>query len=94
MLFLTITYTYSGASGNLGSELVRRALSAGHEITAVVRDRTKLTAMFPNVEMNIITADTSTISHQNMNTFKGIFTGTKVLLCLLSYGYSIMYLRR
>jgi putative NADH-flavin reductase len=31
-----------GASGKTGSEVVRQALDAGHEVTAFVRDRAKL----------------------------------------------------
>ena len=36
-----------GATGKTGSEVVRQALDAGHEVTAFVRDRAKLSITTP-----------------------------------------------
>ncbi|MCW2898195.1 MAG: NADH-flavin reductase, partial [Streptosporangiaceae bacterium] len=36
--------TIFGATGGTGSQLVQQALAAGHEVTAVVRDPSRLSA--------------------------------------------------
>lgn len=46
--------TVIGATGGIGTHLVRQALDAGHEVTAVVRDASKLAA---GDRLTVVTAD-------------------------------------
>jgi putative NADH-flavin reductase len=39
---ITVRYTVFGATGGTGREVVRQAVEAGHEVTAVVRDAARL----------------------------------------------------
>jgi putative NADH-flavin reductase len=48
--------TIFGATGGTGKSLVEQALAAGHEITAVVRDPTRL-PLPPQARLHMITAD-------------------------------------
>jgi putative NADH-flavin reductase len=43
--------TIFGATGGVGGELVRQALAAGHQVTAVVRDATRLNLRHPALTM-------------------------------------------
>ena len=47
--------TVFGASGGTGSQVVSQALDAGHEVTAVVRDRARLPVSRQN--LTVVTAD-------------------------------------
>ncbi|MBF6180799.1 NAD(P)-dependent oxidoreductase [Nocardia otitidiscaviarum] len=47
--------TVLGATGGTGRHIVDQALDAGHQVTAVVRDPTRLPVSHPNLE--VITAD-------------------------------------
>jgi putative NADH-flavin reductase len=42
-----------GATGRTGTEIVRQALAAGHEVTAFVRDRGKLTVRDPGLSVRV-----------------------------------------
>jgi putative NADH-flavin reductase len=48
--------TIFGASGNTGHCLTEQAVSAGHEVTAVVRDPARLT-VDPHSQLRVVTAD-------------------------------------
>ena len=48
--------TIFGASGNTGHCLTEQAVSAGHEVTAVVRDPARLT-VDPHSRLRVVTAD-------------------------------------
>ncbi|QKW08571.1 NAD(P)H-binding protein [Streptomyces sp. NA04227] len=43
--------TVFGATGGVGREIVRQALTAGHKVTAVVRDPSKLASGTPRLEL-------------------------------------------
>jgi uncharacterized protein YbjT (DUF2867 family) len=48
--------TVFGASGGTGTQVVRQALDAGHEVTAVVRDRSRL-AVADHPGLDVVVAD-------------------------------------
>src|SRR5699024_10858041 len=48
--------TVFGATGGTGQQIVRQALRAGHEITAVVRDPARL-GLEPGENLDVVTAD-------------------------------------
>jgi putative NADH-flavin reductase len=52
---ITLRLTVFGATGGTGSHLVRQAVAAGHEVTAVVRDPARLPAAGPR--LRVVTAD-------------------------------------
>jgi putative NADH-flavin reductase len=67
-----------GATGKLGSILVKEALAVGHDVTAIIRDKAKLKQKFRQHEiasMHTIVADTSIVSDENLKTFIHAFTG-------------------
>jgi uncharacterized protein YbjT (DUF2867 family) len=43
--------TVFGATGGIGGHVVRQALAAGHEVTAVVRDRARFDVSHPALEV-------------------------------------------
>lgn len=45
-----------GATGGIGRQLLQQAVGAGHDVTAVVRDPTKLTGAVPFVEADLSSA--------------------------------------
>jgi putative NADH-flavin reductase len=51
-----VKLTVFGASGRTGTQLVRQALDAGHEVTAVVRDRGRL-AVADHPGLSVVVAD-------------------------------------
>ena len=53
---MTVKLTIFGATGGTGLCLVEQALSAGHEVTAVVRDPRRL-AISPHARLRVVTAD-------------------------------------
>ncbi|WP_431906304.1 NAD(P)-dependent oxidoreductase [Amycolatopsis thermoflava] len=48
--------TVFGATGGTGVEIVRQALAAGHQVTAVVRDPARLDVP-PQARLEVVTAD-------------------------------------
>jgi putative NADH-flavin reductase len=50
-----VKLTVLGANGGIGSHIVRQALDAGHDVTAVVRDRARLTIEHP--DLRVVAAD-------------------------------------
>src|SRR5437870_784751 len=48
--------TVFGASGGIGTELVRQGLDAGHHVTAVVRETSRL-AVEPHPNLKVVVAD-------------------------------------
>lgn len=77
-----------GATGKLGSVIVKQALAIGHDITAVIRDRSKLKLRFEQHEiasMHIIVADTSDTSEDNLYNFKHAFTGIGNAMLLVCF---------
>jgi putative NADH-flavin reductase len=51
-----VKLTVFGASGGTGTQVVRQALDAGHEVTAVVRDRRRL-AVADHPGLDVVVAD-------------------------------------
>lgn len=50
-----VKLTVLGATGGIGGHLVRQALESGHQVTAVVRERSRLALEHPNLQ--VATAD-------------------------------------
>ncbi len=53
---MTVKLTIFGATGGTGRYLTEQALSAGHEVTAVVRDPARL-SISPHPGLHVVTAD-------------------------------------
>ncbi|WP_405553538.1 NAD(P)-dependent oxidoreductase [Streptomyces sp. NBC_01171] len=65
--------TVFGATGGVGGEIVRQALAAGHEVTAVVRDPARLTAT--GERLHVVRADLS-----DPETLRGAVAGRDAVL--------------
>lgn len=49
--------TIVAASGGIGREILEQAVAAGRDVTAVVRDRAKLSAAVPVIQADLVAAD-------------------------------------
>ena len=65
-----------GASGKTGHEVVRQALAAGHDVTALVRDPSRLTIRDPRLE--VISGDV-----RNKNDLQRVLTGQDAVVSTL-----------
>ncbi|KRL80779.1 NAD(P)-dependent oxidoreductase [Secundilactobacillus paracollinoides] len=57
-----------GATGRTGQEIVKEAISRGHEVTAIVRSKDKAASLFGN-QVTIIKQDALTLTHDDLSEF-------------------------
>ncbi|ANZ60869.1 NAD(P)-dependent oxidoreductase [Secundilactobacillus paracollinoides] len=57
-----------GATGRTGQEIVKEAISRGHEVTAIVRSKDKAASLFGN-QVTIIKQGALTLTHDDLSEF-------------------------